>query len=83
MKNEVKNGYCETPGKQNNQKGLQNAFYMRFLSGKTPKGAQKSQSRGHASILHPLFGSFFTPFLSTLSKETKMNEPKSKQKGLL
>jgi hypothetical protein len=41
MKNEVKNGYCETPRKQNKQKGLQNAFYMRFFSGKTQKGDQK------------------------------------------
>jgi hypothetical protein len=41
MKNEVENGYCETPGKQNEQKGVQNAFFMRFLGGKTQKGAQK------------------------------------------
>jgi hypothetical protein len=27
MKNEVKNGYCETPRKKNEQKELQNAFY--------------------------------------------------------
>jgi len=41
MKNEAENGYCETPGKHNKKKGLKNAFYMRFLSGKTQKGAQK------------------------------------------
>jgi hypothetical protein len=28
IKNGVKNGYCETPGMKNQQKGMQNAFYL-------------------------------------------------------
>lgn len=39
-----------------------------------------NQNGGHGSILHPLFGSFFTLFLGTLfKKETKM-KPKMSQK---
>jgi hypothetical protein len=76
MKNEVKNGPLESKMSKKDCK-------MRFFSGKTQKEIKNEDfftKWGHGSILHPLFGSFFTSFLGTLFKKGTKMKPKMSQK---